>query len=82
MVQEVLKNKPAPQFKRVVMSLADIVEVGFLGKYIKSGKGLTFPIYIYIYIFLIGLIEPKLTDDQGASRCCQKGEWGSTMSSL
>ncbi|KAM7203414.1 Ribonuclease P 40kDa (Rpp40) subunit domain containing protein [Naviculisporaceae sp. PSN 640] len=38
LVQEALKYKPVPQFKRVVMSLADIVEAEFLGKYVKSGS--------------------------------------------
>lgn len=41
LLQEVLNNKPAPQFKRVVMSLTDIVEAEFLGKYIKSGMSYT-----------------------------------------
>ncbi|KAK4212708.1 ribonuclease P 40kDa subunit-domain-containing protein [Rhypophila decipiens] len=38
MVREALINAPAPQYKRVVMSLADIIEPDFMGKYIKSGS--------------------------------------------
>lgn len=43
MVQAALiGNKPSPQFKRVFMSLADIVEDRFLAEYIKKGMNILY----------------------------------------
>lgn len=39
MVQDkLLQNKPAPEFKRVIMSLHDIFSGEFFLEYIKKGK--------------------------------------------